>query len=326
VYDNFENNERGMIMDPLTHAIIGLGIGSFAQNTMDITNPLVIGCVIGSVIPDIDIVAKIKDDYLYLKHHRGMTHTIPGLGVLSAIIAGALKLFFAVSFGKLFFWTFLGALSHSLFDMLNSYGVKLLNPVGNSKQQKGILMLYDPIISILCILLMIIKNKTWIFYGSTLAVFGSYLIFKGISKESSRKKVLGYYKDNNVKDVRMLPALIAPYKWAFVTTTDDEYVVGQFNWIKNKVEETKRFKRQSEYDVELFKKSNVGKYFSNFTPIYHIKREKDGPYTVLKSTDLRYYLNNNFMHHATVVLDKDENIVKSFFHPYKIHKNIQVAE
>ncbi|PAB61400.1 metal-dependent hydrolase [Anaeromicrobium sediminis] len=313
-------------MDPLTHAIIGLGIGSFAQNTMDITNPLVIGCVIGSVIPDIDVVARIKDDFLYLKHHRGMTHTIPGLGVLSAIIAVTLKLFFVVPFMQLFFWTFLGALSHSLFDMLNSYGVKLFNPIGNKKQKKGILMLYDPIISILCILLIMVKNKTWIFYGSTLLIFGAYLVFKSMSKNSSENKVLEYYKDNNVEHIEMLPALIALNKWAFVTRTGDEYIVGQFDWINNKVEETKRFKRESQYDLELFKKSNAGKHFSNFTPIYHIRREEEGPYTVLKSTDLRYYLNNNFMHHATVVLDKDENIVQSFFHPYKVHKKVQVAE
>lgn len=313
-------------MDMLTHAVIGLGIGSFVENTTDITNPLVIGCVLGSMVPDIDIVAKVKGDYVYLKHHRGITHTIPGLAVLSAFISVGLKLFFVVPFMKLFFWTFLGALSHSLFDLLNSYGVNIFNPIGTSKKQKGVLMLYDPIITMLCFLLVMIKNKTWVTYVSGVAFFSIYIIYKFLSKKSAKAKLLNHYKDTNIEEIRVLPALVEPYKWSFIATTDKEYIVGRYNFITKKTQEIKVLKRESDEVVELFNKSNVGKYFNDFTPIYHIDELKDGEYTILKSTDLRYYFNDSFMHHATVIVDENKNIVQSFFHPYKVDRKIQVVE
>lgn len=64
-------------MDPVTHGVIGLAISAFSGDPVSLVNPVSLGCAIGAMSPDIDIIAKIKGDYVYLKHHRGLTHSFP---------------------------------------------------------------------------------------------------------------------------------------------------------------------------------------------------------------------------------------------------------
>ena len=58
-------------MDPLTHALAGVLTASFSGEPMSITNPILLGALLGSMAPDLDIVYQTKGDVAYLKNHRG---------------------------------------------------------------------------------------------------------------------------------------------------------------------------------------------------------------------------------------------------------------
>ncbi|QEK12331.1 metal-dependent hydrolase [Crassaminicella thermophila] len=315
-------------MDPVTHGVIGLAISAFSGDPVTISNPISLGCAIGAMSPDIDIVAKIKGDYTYLKHHRGISHSIPVLLGLAAIITTGLSLFFAdLNFFQVFLWTFIGCLSHTAFDILNSYGAKLFMPFSKKKLMVGILMLYDPIITVLCFLLIFIKYKSTIFYVMILISFFFYLGVRWMMKKYAEGIVKSHYKHGyKIIDINILPALMAFHKWDFIVNTKSHNLVGQVNIFNKKILERKKFKKASEEIVQMFKETKIGKYFREFTPIYHVMKLEELDNIILKSIDLRYYLRNNFMHHATVVYDREQNIIESFFHPYNIQKNIRVAE
>lgn len=315
-------------MDPVTHGVIGLAISAFSGNPVALNNPLCLGCAIGAMAPDIDIIAKVKDDYAYLKHHRGISHSIPALIGLAAVITAGLSLFFKdFQFAQVFLWTFIGCFSHTFFDILNSYGAKLFMPFTKKKSMLGILMLYDPMITILSFLLIFVKEKSMVFYTNIILTFILYIGFRFAMKFYAKKIVKEYYHHGyKVIDVNILPALMAFHKWDFIVNTNSHHVVGQINPFTKKITERKKFKKPQEEAIELFQQTNVGKYFREFTPIYHVVAYEEMDNMILKSIDLRYYLRNNFMHHATVVYDGERNIIESFFHPYNINKNIPVME
>ncbi len=315
-------------MDPVTHGVIGLALSSFSGEAVALSNPLSLGCAIGAMVPDIDIVAKLKGDYVYLKHHRGISHSLPSLFISSLVITKGLSYFFVdFNFLQVFLWTFLGCLSHTLFDILNSYGAKLLMPFSKKKAMVGILMLYDPVITILSFALIFHREKSIFFYGLILIIFALYLQIRLIMKKNAKKAIEEYYRHGyKIVDIAVLPALMAFHKWDFIVNTNSHDIVGQINSFNKKITERKKLKRPDQEALNLFQSTNLGSYFEEFTPIYHVAKSKEMGRIILKCTDLRYYLRNNFMHHATIIYDENQNIIKSFFHPYSLRKNIPIAE
>ena len=132
-------------MDTLTHALIGANIAGLAGHSISMTDPVFLGPVLASMAPDLDIVMQVKGDLAYIKSHRGISHSLPSLLILSGIITVFLYSILptSVPVTTLFAVTAAGALSHSLFDMLNSYGVKLLWPLYRPKVTCNILSLVD---------------------------------------------------------------------------------------------------------------------------------------------------------------------------------------
>lgn len=316
-------------MDPVTHGVIGLAISAFQGEAVSLSNPVAIGCAVGAMSPDIDVVVRLFwDDYHYLKHHRGFSHSIPALLGLSGIITLGLSMFYTnFAFANVFLWTFIGALSHTFFDILNSYGAKLLAPFTQKKFKASILMLYDPVISLLAMLLIFKRNINSGFLSLTLISFITYLGIRYGMKKRAENIVRNHYINGyKVQKITIIPALMAFHKWTFVVQANSHNIVGQVNIINNKVKVREKLKKPDRELIELFRNTNVGKYFSDFSPVYHIVPTEEMGKLILKSIDLRYYFKNNFMHHATAIFDEQKNIIESFLHPYDVNKRIYVME
>lgn len=315
-------------MDPLTHGVIGLAISAFSGDPVTLLSPISLGCALGAMSPDVDIVTKLKGDYVYLKYHRGVSHSIPALFILAGAITLGLSIFFQeFNFSRVFLWTLIGCFSHTFFDVLNSYGTKLFMPFSKKKSMVGILMLYDPVVTILCILLIFVGENTLIFNAGVILSFILYIIVRLYMKHYASALINEMYSKNfDIHEISVLPSLMAFHKWDFIVNTEEYHLVGQVNIITRCVSERKRLKKSDDRFKEMFDETNIGRYFKDFTPIYHIVQFEHMDTIILKSIDLRYYLNNNFMHHATAIYDKDNNVIESFFHPYNINKNIPVLE
>lgn len=319
----------GEYMDPVTHGVIGLAVSAFSGDPVSLSNPVSVGCAIGAMSTDIDVVVRvIWDDYVYLKHHRGFSHSIPSLLGLAGLITLGLSQFYGnFDFSNVFLWTFIGAFSHTFFDILNSYGAKLFSPFTERKLRANLLMLYDPVISILSLLMIFNKNNSPLFLTSISIAFFGYLGVRYLMKRRAQKIVKQHYHDGyKLQKVNILPALMAFHKWDFVVDSNSHHIVGQVNLLNSEIKLRKKFKKPDEEIIELFTSTKVGKYFKEFSPVFHITYFEEMDKLVLKCIDLRYFFKNNFMHHATAVFDEQKNIIESFLHPYDINKSIYVAE
>lgn len=317
-------------MDPLTHALVGIGVAALTGQTLTVTNPIQLGAVLGAMAPDLDIILQFYGDIPYLTHHRGSSHSIPGVLVSSAIISCILWIIVGgASPGIIFLWTLLGAVSHILLDILNSYGAKILWPFSHKKYSMNLLVVADPVI--------IALFTTVIFWPGlprTVAqkVFWSLLVYLGV-RFYLRLKVYRMlwqkYGGQGVIRIIVMPAMISLWNWSFVVETGDNYITGEARCFSPRlglqcfrpILGIKRVLGKIR-DNDLIGKalnSKVGQIFQGFTPYYYIYHCIEEGRHVVRFCDLRYFFREDFLHHATVVFDETFNIVDAVFQPY--HRN-----
>lgn len=321
-------------MDPITHGLVGAAVTAFSGTAVAMDNPLTIGAMLGAMSPDLDFVIRLfKDDAAYLEHHRGLSHTVPFLIGFSVAISVILSQVGFINFNFLttLLWTFIGALSHTGLDILNSYGAKLFK----KKHKFSLLTLYDPVITLVGLVFILNGQNTLIDLISGSLIVSSYLLLRHRTKLISAKMIDAILSEKyDSVSVTVMPSLKAFYKWDFVAHTLKHDIVGQYNpfllnkTINQRLKILQILEIQDHGLLELFKSSQVGKVFGTFSPNLHIQisDESKENQLVLRAIDLRYYFKESFMHHATLVLDQEKNVVSSFLHPYHLSKSIPVFQ
>lgn len=315
-------------MDPVTHGIIGAGISALSGQPFSFSNPIVLGSMIGAMSPDIDVITKFWGNYKYLKHHRGISHSPIGLGILSIIIAYVLSIkFYQYSFIDIFIWTFLGAISHTVFDWLNSYGVRCLLPFSRKKYSFNLLMLYDPVITILCLGLIIIDTNKMTKVIFAILCMITYLLIRLFMRKKIKSKLMSdFSKNNKILSINVLPSMTNILKWDFIIETERLNIVGRFNYFDMDYTVFKYLEKANSEYINYIDDTEMGKYFKDFTPFRHITVMEKNKKVVIQMIDLRYYLRDKFMHHATIILDSKRCVIKSVFHPYNLRNSINVEE
>lgn len=311
-------------MDPITHGVIGLAISAFSGDPVSLANPVSIGAALGAMSPDLDAVTRLLfNDMVYLKHHRGRSHSVPALAAFSLAITGGLALLFPGSdILRVFFFTFLGALSHTLFDILNSYGAMLFN----KKKKMSLLMLYDPVVSVLALFLIFYRGSSlWVHIGVVL-VFKAYILARYLMKRHVRLTLERIFSNGyKVEEVNVMPGLMAFHKWDFIIKTRSHNIVGQYNMFRRNYTLREKLKRNPELHRRAMDTA-LGAYFHGFSPNFHVVKVHEDGREMLKFLDLRYFMKGEFMHQGTLELDHLGNVVQSYFQPYQPHRKIAMNE
>lgn len=304
-------------MDPFTHAVIGITISKLIGNDVSIADGATVGIVIGAISPDIDIVCQKWGDYVYLKNHRGITHSILSLVVLSSLIGFTLSGIYGQSnFISMFFWAFLGGLSHLAFDILNPYGAKVLWPFLKKKFSLGLLIAFDPMFLITLGGFVLMNGKVkWIF----MLLFLLYLTSRVIMRLSISKELSNKYGAIS-KKISIIPSLKGLFKWQFVLQNSDCDIIGEKNLLRRKTMIVKTLQKIEEEFLVNALLSHVGEFFAEFTPVFHVVREKAEGVTRYIFIDMRYYIKNGFLHHAILEVNDNKDIVYASFNPYSINR------
>lgn len=312
-------------MDPISHALVGLAAGGFSGDGGVLSNPLALGCLIGSVMPDADIIMQYWGDYAYLKHHRGASHSLVGMAALSAAASLLIRLLFpGSSFLSIFLWTFIGCLTHVGLDIFNSYGAKLFWPFCNKKIGTGLMLSFDPILVMAATVVHWFGTANTLYTKLSVGVFAIYLLFRQYRKTSIRKaikKIIDFPVDRLV----LLPSMTSLLSWDFIAYGEQEIVTGKAGLLTKKIEIRERMNQSESWIKNLIMNTKVGRFFHEFTKEYHISFEElENGIIKATMTDLRYYINNRYMHHATVHFDQDLNPVEGLFHPYNMRRSAKV--
>lgn len=137
-------------MDSLTHILMGHAMGTLAANISPTVGTAVYwAALIGNSLPDIDVPFSLLTGR-GIKLHRTVTHTVPGVAILSTATAILLQRYFPGSgFAMLFAWTFLAGLVHVSIDCLNLFGAQPFWPLNGRSVELGVLHILDPYLLVL---------------------------------------------------------------------------------------------------------------------------------------------------------------------------------
>lgn len=145
-------------MDNLTHSLVGAVLGRMGLKRL---SPRAMPALIVSAnLPDIDSFVAPWFGVTARTAHRGFTHGLGGLLTLPLFVLAMILVWEKLQPGKegpikmggLLLAGFIGTLSHSLLDLMNTYGVRLLEPFVSRWFYGDALFILDPWIWITLIL------------------------------------------------------------------------------------------------------------------------------------------------------------------------------
>lgn len=138
-------------MDTSTHFVMGIGLAGLAYvDPVVASSPMLaaavmVGTIAGSQAPDIDTALRLKSNSLYIRNHRGMSHSPPFLLLWVLLITGVIALIFPdVPIGHVAAWTAVAVGVHVFTDLFNTYGTQAARPFSERWIAWNIIHIFDP--------------------------------------------------------------------------------------------------------------------------------------------------------------------------------------
>lgn len=287
-------------MDSSSHVCMGAATGLFiagvaSTHNIEInTSALIIFSIAANVLPDIDVVLKLKSNATYINNHRGVTHSVVFAILWVILLSGIALLKSPENYMYYVIVAAFGICAHIFTDLLNGYGVQLLWPFRKKWIALGITYTFDAVFLISHIVTLIIMYlfslKATVVIPILYSFIALYILVEFILHYRLRKLlILKYGKYKRL----ILQSKSRPLQWKYVyETTDKNFYMGIIN---NHDIIQLRYEKRLEtipYDIEqILLKDKAVNAFINFTPIYnyHIKHRANGTMEI-KYYDLRYLM------------------------------------
>lgn len=329
-------------MDNLTHTLTGIAISQTGLNRK--TRFATIALILAANGPDIDIVTRFRGTATYLKDHRGLTHSILGIFVLGAVAAGLVYLLGRRARPKpsapplnarwLFVGCWIGAGSHLLLDLTNSYGVRPFMPFSGRWCAWDIMPIIDPILLLLLasglllpVLFRLVSEevggrKPGYRRGATFALAAMVALWglRGLA----HARVMGWLTAHNYGDEALLsagafPTALNPFAWTGVVETASAFHILAVDALRGDVDaehyET-YYKPQSSPALKAALESRTGAIFARFARFLwaEVDPTDDGFEVILQ--DLRFTSPEERVRSFVVVvkLDKNLRVLSQDFH------------
>ena len=307
-------------MDTGTHVVMGFAIGGLATldpvvgGSPQMTQAVLIGALVGSQAPDFDTVLKLKNNAVYIRNHRGVTHSVPFWFIWAALITLVLQgIIPDVNPFHLFIWTFFAVFLHVFVDIFNAYGTKAFSPFYPKWLALGVINILDPLIFLTHIGAIILWNIGF-HPGYTFLTLYVFLIVYYIWRIRAQRKV---YLEMESRHPDATHIFTSPtFKWRqwhlVVRTNEMMYVAESRRGEINYFEEYPFEPIPEDPIIEAAQKDDNLSAFLSFSPAYRwaVSIETHG-YSV-KFVDLRYRSKGFYPFIAIVRLDEDLKIKGSY--------------
>ena len=323
-------------MDTGTHLVMGIALGGLA--TLDpvvahssyTATAVMIGTVLGSQAPDIDTVLKFRNNAVYIRNHRGMTHSIPFVLMWPILITAAASLILPeANVLHTWLWTFLAVFLHVFVDIFNAYGTQAIRPLSSRWVALGIINTFDPFIFGIHIAGLIL----WAFGlppGPTFIMVYIILIGYYLARILEHRSIKALVREK-IPDARriILSPTMRYHKWKIAVTTGYKYYVAIAENREILLLDT--FDRHPLPDSPVLdaalKDVNLSAFVS-FSPVYRWEISYEQEMFTVRFIDLRYRSKGRYPFVAIVHLDDQLNILNSFtgwvFTEEKLQKKLNV--
>lgn len=307
-------------MDTGTHVVMGIALGGLATidpvvaNDPALFNAVLIGTVVGSQAPDFDTVLKLRNNAVYIRNHRGLTHSIPAVIFWGILISSIIYILAPeINFLHLWLWTFLAVIIHVFVDIFNAYGTQALRPFSHKWIALGFINTFDSYIfclhvaGIIAWILGANPGTTFLIIYSVIAL---YYVKRYFDRREIVKKIHEYFPDT--EEVVTSPTMKQNY-WRVAITTKDRFYVGTVeNGHIQLMDEFERVPLPESEIIDIAKTDKNIEAFLSFSPVYRWEIVENERFTEVRFVDLRYRSKGYYPFVAVVQIDDQNNITNSY--------------
>ena len=327
-----------MILDTGTHLVMGIAIGGLAlvdpvvADSSAMFGAVMAGTILGQQAPDIDTVLKLRNNAVYIRHHRGITHSIPAVLLWPIAITAVLMLFFPeANLFHLWLWTQIAVFLHVFVDIFNAYGTQALRPLSKKWIALGVINTFDPyIFGFHCIGIML-----WVFgtdpvwtFGIMYVIIVCYYILRFMVQRAVKHAVHSAIQDEEY-------VIVAPtmrfFYWRIAAASKTHYYVGRA--YRRSVNIYDKFEivplPRTPHVHAAMQDANLQSFVS-FSPLYRWEiSELPSGFTELRLIDLRYRSNNRYPFVAVAHVNDNLEVVNSYtgwiFSEDKLQQKLQIG-
>ncbi|WP_188456815.1 metal-dependent hydrolase [Virgibacillus oceani] len=325
-------------MDTGTHVVMGIALGGLA--TLDpvvnsdptLFNAVLVGTIAGSQAPDFDTILKFKNNAVYIRNHRGVTHSVPAVLMWGIAVSSVIHAFVPhVDFLHLWAWTFLAVIIHVLVDIFNAYGTQAYRPFTDKWIAHGFINTFDPFIfslhvaGIIAWILGADPGYTWLIIYTVILL---YYIKRYIDKREIVKKIHDHFP--TTEKIATSPT-IKQNEWRVAITTDAKFYVGSVeNGHIQIVDEFEKVPLPDSPLINLAKEDHNVAAFLSFSPVYRWEISDYDDFTEVRFIDLRYRSKGHYPFVAVVHIDDNMHIMSSYtgwiFSEQKLQNKLLVGD
>jgi inner membrane protein len=255
-------------MDNLTHSLAGLVLSraGLGRTTAGATAAL----VIGSNLPDLDIVARVFGTVSYLEHHRGMSHSVLAAPLIALGLALVLRLAVKGShFGWLALCSLVGVAGHTFMDLWTSYGTRALLPLDQTWYAWDIVYIIDPLLWVLLLASVLLFRRSEMSPQIATVGLGLLLTYVG-ARAAIHGHVIDQAKDRigapSLRQLAALPSPLSPFKWKILADDGKTFYSGEVDVRSSWPRLLRREKLPEDRDVQKVREtSDVAAIFLDFS-------------------------------------------------------------
>ena len=310
-------------MDTGTHLLMGLGLGGLALNDPQLAAhtagpwAVVVGTVLGSQAPDADSVFRLKSYSFHLRHHRGISHSIPFWFIWTALITALVAALFPdIPWTRVAPWIFLSVVLHVVTDLFNPYGTQGFWPFSRKWIAWNVIHIIDPVI----FLSHLAAIALWalglarpgplfaLLYAGLIVYFAWRTVEHRIISRRLPELDPGHRQEHRYA---LLPTL-SLWRWNVVRESPDgEYAIGEYTW-RNGLKWHQRLKSDAGPAVEAASRHPDVQTLLKLTPFACVQVHPKPWGFEVWWIDLRFPFRERYPFAAIVMLNRQGETLRSF--------------
>ncbi|AYJ91312.1 MULTISPECIES: metal-dependent hydrolase [Bacillus] len=324
-------------MDTGTHVVMGISLGGLAlldpavSADPHMAHAVMIATIAGSQAPDIDTVLKLKNNAVYIRNHRGFTHSIPAVLFWSLLIPAVIFPFVpGANLLHLWLWTLLAVVLHVFVDIFNAYGTQAIRPFSKKWVALGIINTFDPFIfftHLVAIVVWAIGGHPGYTFITLYAVIFCYYIVRVIMQLQIKRQLRARFDE--IEEIIISPTMKFR-QWRIAVKCKSSFHVGRS--MNGEVVILDTFNRVPVPDTEIMKiakqDENISAFLS-FSPVYRWEVDKYKDHYEVRFIDLRYRSKGHYPFVAICHIDMDHQIKNSYtgwiFSEEKLQKKLRLG-
>ncbi|MBP3962303.1 metal-dependent hydrolase [Paenibacillus lignilyticus] len=310
-------------MDSGTHLVMGLGLAGLASvdpavaSDQTLYAAVLIGTVLGSQAPDLDGLLRFKSNAAYIRNHRGASHSLPAIGIWTALITLLLQTIFRFQLPWLHLggWVLLAVVVHVFVDLFNTYGTQAMRPFNQKWISWNIIHIFDPVIFLAHLIAIVMwglkVGNPQIVFPLLYAFLIVYYCWRTAAHYALQKQLVRIDTVHEAGDRYILIPTISLYDWNVVKRrADDSFLIGDYR--HGKLRWMDRAKCSDHPAVEKSKNDHSIRAFLYFTSFACAEVQEHPWGYEVRWSDVRYRHRKQYPFVGVLLMDTEFKTLGSY--------------